>query len=53
MTLIQAADALGVSASTLRTQIKLGVLKAQKVGRDWHVTPAEVARYRAENRRPA
>jgi excisionase family DNA binding protein len=51
MTLIQAAEALGVSVSTLRTQIKLGVLKARKLGRDWIVEPKEVERYRLEHRR--
>jgi len=52
LTLIQAAAALGVSVSTLRTQIKLGVLKARKLGRDWIVEPREVERYRTEHRRP-
>ncbi len=51
MTLIQASEALGVSVSTLRAQIKLGVLRAQKVGRDWHVSSSEVTRYRIEHRR--
>lgn len=53
MTLIQAAAALGVSVSTLRTQIKLGVLKARKLGRDWIVEPREVERYAREHRRPS
>jgi excisionase family DNA binding protein len=51
MTLTEAAERLGLSPSTLRVQIRNGRLKARKVGRDWHVTPAEVERYRRENRR--
>ena len=51
MTLNEAAVILGVTADTLRQQIHAGKLKARKVGRDWHVTPAEVKRYAAENKR--
>jgi excisionase family DNA binding protein len=51
MTLAEAAAKLGVSPDTLRSQIRHGALKATKRGRDWHVTPKEVARYGAESRR--
>ena len=51
MTLTEAARLLGVAADTLRRQVHLGKLKARKVGRDWHVTPGEVERYRKEHRR--
>lgn len=51
MTLKEAAALLGVTPATLRQQIANGKLKARKVGRDWHVTPAEVRRYQSENRR--
>jgi excisionase family DNA binding protein len=51
MTLTEAAELLGVDASTLRHQIANGKLKARKVGRDWHVTPAEVKRYAEHVRR--
>jgi excisionase family DNA binding protein len=51
MTLLEAAASLGVQPGTLRRQIQLGKLKAKKVGRDWHVTPREVERYRRESRR--
>jgi excisionase family DNA binding protein len=51
MTLIEAAALLGVTAATLRQQIRNGKLRARKVGRDWHVTPREVERYRRESRR--
>lgn len=46
LTLRQAADELGLSPSTLRTQIAAGSLRATKAGRDWLVAPREVARYR-------
>ena len=51
MTLTEAAALLGVVPATLRQQIANGKLKARKVGRDWHVTPREVERYRRESRR--
>lgn len=51
MTLQEAATRLGVQPATLRQQIANGKLRAQKLGRDWHVTPKEVDRYRKESRR--
>lgn len=51
MTLKEAAELLGVTPDTLRQQIAAGKLHARKVGRDWHVSPREVERYRAEHRR--
>ena len=51
MTLPEAAAILGVRADTLRRQVALGKLHATKKGRDWHITPAEVERYRSEHRR--
>lgn len=51
MTLRDAAAILGVTPATLRQQIANGKLRATKQGRDWHVTPREVERYRLENRR--
>jgi excisionase family DNA binding protein len=51
MTLSEAASALGVTAATLRQQIHNGKLHATKRGRDWHVAPKEVERYRQESRR--
>lgn len=53
MTLIEAAAELGVRSDTLRRQVALGKLRATKVGRDWHVTPAEVERYRTNHQRAA
>lgn len=49
MTLPEAAVLLGVSPTTLRVQVRNGRLRAVKKGRDWHVTPAEVERYRRES----
>lgn len=51
MTLTEAAARLGLSPRTLKAQIHNGKLRARKVGRDWHVTPGEVERYRREHRR--
>jgi len=51
MTLAEAADRLGVAASTLRHQIANGSLRAKKRGRDWWVTKPEVARYQQQHRR--
>jgi excisionase family DNA binding protein len=51
MTLNEAAARLGVTAAYLRQAIARGSLKAEKHGRDWWVTEAEVERYRRENRR--
>jgi len=50
MTIPEAAEALGLAASTLRHQIRNQKLRAHKVGRDWHVALEEVERYRRENR---
>ena len=49
MTLTEAAASLGVAASTLRQQVRNGKLRASKLGRDWHVAPKEVERYRQES----
>lgn len=51
MTLVDAALVLGLAPATLRQQAIAGVLRARKVGRDWHVTRREVERYRREHRR--
>ena len=52
VTLKDAAGDLGLASSTLRHQIRLKRFQATKIGRGWFVVPAEVERYRAENRRP-
>lgn len=51
MTLPEAAHALGVTDANLRQAIARGSLKATKIGRDWHVTAAEVTRYQQQNLR--
>lgn len=47
MTTNEAAAALGIKPVTVRAAIKAGRLRARKVGRDWHITPASVEAYRA------
>lgn len=51
MTLKEAAEQLGVTPDNLRGAIARGTLKAEKLGRDWFVTPREVERYRKDHRR--
>lgn len=46
MTTAEAAALLGLSPTTVRRQIENGRIKARKVGRDWHITPAAVEAYR-------
>lgn len=53
MTLKEAAAVLGVQPDTLRQAIARGSMKADKIGRDWHVTAKEVETYRKEKRRGA
>jgi excisionase family DNA binding protein len=48
LTLTEAARGLGVRTATLRAQIARGRLQADRRGRDWHVKPDEVVRYRSE-----
>ncbi len=49
LTIAEAADRLGVSASTLRTQADRGRLRTERIGRTPVVTEREVERYRAES----
>jgi excisionase family DNA binding protein len=49
LTLTEAADQLGVAATTLRHQVQAGRLRARLVGKTYVVTPAEVERYRREH----
>jgi excisionase family DNA binding protein len=51
MTLIEAAEILGTSPDNLRGAIARGSLKAEKIGRDWHVSAKAVETYRIEKRR--
>jgi excisionase family DNA binding protein len=45
MTLVQAANACGLSPTTLRAQILNGRLEASKLGRDWIVSPKALQAY--------
>ena len=49
MTTTEVAERLGIASTTVRRQIEQGCIAARKVGRDWHVTPREVERYRARS----
>lgn len=49
LTLAQAAERLGLSASTLRHQVHSGSLRARLIGKTYVVTEREVERYRAES----
>jgi excisionase family DNA binding protein len=48
-TLAEAAIELGVSASTLRSQVHNGRLRAELIGKTWIVTEAELDRYERES----
>lgn len=48
LTLAEAATELGITAGTLRWQIRNGKLRARKIGPVWTVARREVDRYRAE-----
>jgi hypothetical protein len=45
LTLAEAAERSGKSTSTLRTQIKRGILPGRKIGRDWVITAGALRRY--------
>lgn len=47
--LATAAELLGVSLSTLQTQLARGRLRGHKPGREWFVSYAELERYIAES----
>jgi excisionase family DNA binding protein len=49
LTLTEAADELGLAASTLRHQVQAGRLRARLVGKTYVITEGELARYRAES----
>ena len=49
LTLSEAAEELGLSATTLRHQVQAGRLRARLVGKTYVVTPRELDRYRREH----
>jgi excisionase family DNA binding protein len=49
LTLTEAADQLGLAASTLRHQVQAGRLRARLVGKTYVVSGREVERYRREH----
>jgi len=49
LTLAEAGELLGRSASTLRHQAVAGRLRARLIGKTWVTTKAEVERYRRDS----
>lgn len=49
ITLAEAGEILGRSATTLRHQVAAGRLQARLIGKTWITTRAEVERYRRES----
>lgn len=49
MKLSEAAALLGVTATTLRAQIKNKKLRARRLGRDWYVSADAVDAYRRDS----
>lgn len=52
MTTAEAATALGIHRSRVLALIAEGRIVAEKLGRDWYITPAEVERFKAIPREP-
>ena len=50
MKLAAAAESLGVTDANLRLAIRRGAIQGYKLDGDWHITAAEVNRYRIENK---
>ena len=51
LSLLEAADRLGVHYMTIYRRVRLGILPARKIGGTWMVDPADLAR-RHDNARP-
>jgi hypothetical protein len=51
LTLREAALRIGLAPVTLRLQAAKGILKAEKVGRDWVVSEKELKRYADKHQR--
>lgn len=49
LTTPQAADELGLTEGYVRRLIRAGLLRAEKVGRDWLIDPADLKAVRARN----
>ncbi len=46
MTTSEAAEFLGVSRGRVHHFIKEGRLKAEKIGRDWHIKPRDIEAFK-------
>jgi hypothetical protein len=51
LTLVEAAAILGLQPDSLRRQAGRGVLRAEKLGRDWITTDRDVKEYAKNHRR--
>lgn len=52
LTTKQAATELGIQPGSVKKLCQRGVLKAERIGRDWLVEQSEIERYKTERRRP-
>lgn len=52
LTVPQAAERLGVTASQVRQLREAGQLTGEKIGRDWHISAASVEAYAAKPKHP-
>ena len=52
LTVAQAADRAEVSKATMSRAAKKGIIKAEKLGRDWFIYESNIERWKAEVYRP-
>ena len=50
MTTKQAATELGIQPSSVKKLCQRGILKAERIGRDWLIDRDEIERYKVERR---
>lgn len=50
MTTTQAATELGIQPGSVKKLCQRGILKAERIGRDWLISQKEVERYKVERR---
>lgn len=46
---IEAAERLDITPQAVRLRIQVGTLRAERVGRDWRIRPADVERARVSD----
>jgi len=52
LTTKQAATELGIQPGSVKTLCQRGILKAERIGRDWLIELSEIERYKIERRSP-